>query len=217
MQSLPAGGAMVAVEAGEAEAGPLVEDLENVSLAAVNGPSPVVLAGTEDEVERVAAVLAAQGRRTHRLRVSHAFHSPLMDPILDRFRQVVAGLRFGQASIPMVSALTGGPVGESWRTPEYWVRHAREAVRFADALHALHDSGASLFVELGPDSTLSALAQNNLGDEIVTVPVLRGDRDEESTLLTALALLHVNGVSPRWSVLFDGVPATRVPLRPGSG
>ncbi|WP_177330180.1 type I polyketide synthase, partial [Streptomyces sp. F-1] len=125
MQALPAGGAMVAVQATEEEVLPHLT--EEVAVAAVNGPSSVVISGIEAEVLAIAGDFARQGRKTSRLKVSHAFHSPLMDPLLEDFARVVGGLVFNKPRVPVVSNLTGALV-ESY-TPEYWVRHVREAVR----------------------------------------------------------------------------------------
>ncbi len=214
MQALPTGGAMIAVQASEAEVVTLLDEQPAVSLAAVNGPSSVVLAGAVADVEQVAATLAAAGRWTRRLRVSHAFHSALMAPMLHEFRQVVAGLTFGETSIPMVSTLTGQPADELWRTPSYWVRHARGTVRFADAVKTLRADGTGLFVELGPDGVLSALTRDIVeedpADAVVAVPLLRAADSEATTALTALAQLHVRGVSPEWTALLGD--RGRVPL-----
>ncbi|GDY69734.1 hypothetical protein SAV14893_091270 [Streptomyces avermitilis] len=171
MQALPAGGAMVAVQATEEEVLPHLTD--GVSIAAVNGPSSVVVSGDETAALAIAAGFAEQGRKTSRLKVSHAFHSPLMDPMLAEFAEVVRGLAFEQPQLPVVSNLTGQPV-EAY-TPEYWVRHVRETVRFADSVRTLHDLGVKTFIEIGPGGVLSGMAQG-CADDIVTVPVLRADR-----------------------------------------
>ncbi|MET8681584.1 type I polyketide synthase [Streptomyces sp. NPDC004647] len=206
MQALPAGGAMVAVQATEGEVLPLLSG--EVSIAAVNGVSSVVISGAEQSVLEVGARLAEQGRRTSRLRVSHAFHSPLMAPMLDAFRTVAESLSFGAPRIAVVSNLTGGPASaEELCSPEYWVRHVREAVRFADGVRTMADRGVTTFLELGPDGVLSAMAQETAPQGAVVVPVLRKDRDEETTLVTALARLHVHGVSPRWPAFFAGTGA----------
>ncbi|MGA5824425.1 acyltransferase domain-containing protein, partial [Kitasatospora sp. NPDC094028] len=200
MQALPEGGAMLAVRATEDEVLPLLGDF--VSIAAVNGPSSVVVSGTQDAVAAIEARFA--DRKTTRLRVSHAFHSPLMDPMLEDFREVLNGLRYQAPSIPLVSNLTGG-LGADVTTPDYWVRHVRETVRFADGLHALREAGATAFVELGPDGVLTALAQQD--SDAPALPLLRRDRLEEHTLVTALARLHVTGVPVDWARLFDGTNA----------
>ncbi|WUK93123.1 SDR family NAD(P)-dependent oxidoreductase [Streptomyces sp. NBC_00358] len=207
MQALPAGGAMVAVQATEDEVLPYVTD--EVGIAAVNGPQSVVVSGAEDAVTAIAEVFRQQGRRTSRLKVSHAFHSPLMDPMLEEFAEVVRGLAFEEPRIPVVSNLTGR-LAEAY-TPEYWVRHVREAVRFADGVRTLHEMGVTSFVEIGPGGVLSALTQSCLDDaDVVTVPALHTDRPEPQALTLALGQLHAHGVSPDWQALFPG--ARRVDL-----
>ncbi|MCS0639897.1 type I polyketide synthase, partial [Streptomyces sp. LP05-1] len=159
MEALPGGGAMVAVEATEEEV--LSALTEGVSVAAVNGPSAVVISGDEDAVLAVAGGFAALGRKTSRLKVSHAFHSSLMEPMLAEFARVAEGLRFERPGIPVVSNVTGRLIEEY--TADYWVRHVREAVRFADGVRTLHELGVTTFVEVGPGGVLSALAQGCLG------------------------------------------------------
>ncbi|MFD7880598.1 acyltransferase domain-containing protein, partial [Streptomyces sp. NPDC059766] len=207
MQALPVGGAMVAVQAAEDEVLPYLTD--EVGIAAVNGPRSVVVSGAEDVVVAIGEAFREKGRKTSRLKVSHAFHSPLMEPMLEAFAEVVGGLVFNEPRIPVVSNLTGR-LAEPY-TPEYWVRHVREAVRFADGIETLHDLGVATFVEIGPGGVLSALAQGCLdGSDIITVPALRADRPEPQSVVTALAELHVHGVSPDWQALFPG--ARRVDL-----
>ncbi|MFI0781010.1 SDR family NAD(P)-dependent oxidoreductase, partial [Streptomyces sp. NPDC021212] len=211
MQALPAGGAMVAVEATEDEVVPLLSD--RVSMAAVNGPSSVVVSGDEDAVSEVAARLAEQGRKSSRLRVSHAFHSPLMSSMLDDFHAVAQGLEFGEPVIPVVSNLTGAlATAEELCSPEYWVRHVRETVRFADGVRALSEAGVRTFLELGPDGVLSALVRESAPDVAEVVPVLRKDRPEESAAVTALARLHVTGIAVDWRAFYTGTGARQVEL-----
>ncbi|WP_307661120.1 SDR family NAD(P)-dependent oxidoreductase [Streptomyces sp. V1I1] len=206
MQALPAGGAMVAVEATEQEILPLLT--EGTSIAAVNGPDAVVVAGVEDEA--LAVVARLEGRKTSRLRVSHAFHSPLMEPMLDEFRSVVEGLSFTEPRIPLVSNVTGQIADAGVVcTPEYWVRHVREAVRFGDGVTTLTQAGVTTLLELGPDGVLSGMATRT-APEVAAIPALRKDRGEEAALLTALARLHVAGVPIRWRELFEGTGASRV-------
>ncbi|UXY32455.1 SDR family NAD(P)-dependent oxidoreductase [Streptomyces sp. HUAS TT20] len=206
MQALPTGGAMVAVQAAEDEVLPHLTD--EVGIAAVNGPRSVVLSGAEDAVLGIAEVFTQQGRKTSRLKVSHAFHSPLMEPMLEEFAEVVRGLVFNEPRIPVVSNLTGR-LAEPY-TPEYWVQHVREAVRFADSIETLGDLGVTTFVEIGPGGVLSALAQA-CADDVVAVPVLRADRPERHALVSALAELHVHGVSPDWQALFAGAHRVTLP------
>ncbi|MGP4002629.1 type I polyketide synthase [Streptomyces sp. 8N706] len=211
MQALPAGGAMVAVQATEEEVAARLTD--GVSIAAVNGPEAVVIAGDETHVLRIAEELAAEGRKTQRLSVSHAFHSALMEPMLADFRRVAEGLSYEAPQIPIVSNVTGGLAAEDLVcSADYWVRHVRETVRFADGVRALEAEGASAFLELGPDGVLTAMARHTLDETVVAVPALRKDRPEETALLTALAHMHVAGVGVDWSGIFAGTGARRVDL-----
>ncbi|OKJ08049.1 beta-ketoacyl synthase [Streptomyces sp. CB00316] len=222
MQALPAGGAMVAVEATEAELAPLLDGREDeVSLAAVNGPRSVVVAGDESTTLEITAHFAGQGRRTSRLPVSHAFHSPLMEPMLADFRSVVATLTFHEPDMTVLSNLTGRPAGAELRTPDYWVRHVRHSVRFADGIGALRGENVDVLLELGPGSVLSAMAREGLGDTsadgdavrpLTVVPALRKDRPEEAALVTALGLLYAEGVPVDWRVFFAGTGARRIDL-----
>ncbi|WUK15714.1 type I polyketide synthase [Kitasatospora sp. NBC_00374] len=212
MQALPRGGAMVAVEAAEGEVLPLLTG--GVGIAAVNGPTSVVISGAEDAVLAVAGRLEAEGRRTKRLVVSHAFHSPLMDGMLDEFRSVASELTFEAPRIPIVSTLTGALVSDELTDPEYWVRHVREAVRFADAVQVLEGEGVRTFLELGPDGTLTAMAQRCLAEDTdaALTPALRRDRPEALSFTTALARLHVRGARLDWQAVFADLDARRVDL-----
>ncbi|NUT40539.1 MAG: type I polyketide synthase, partial [Thermoactinospora sp.] len=194
MQALPEGGAMLAIAAPEAAILPLLEGRSDVGIAAVNGPASVVISGSEAAVEEIAGLVDA---RTRRLKVSHAFHSPLMDPMLEAFEQVVSRLTFNEPSIPIMSNVTD---------PAYWVRHVRDAVRFADGVVA---SQANVFVEVGPDTTLTALAQQCV-DEGVFVPTARKDRDEVRSLVEALGTLHTHNVEISWASIVT--PARQVDL-----
>ncbi|WP_447009154.1 SDR family NAD(P)-dependent oxidoreductase [Saccharothrix hoggarensis] len=202
MQALPEGGAMVAVQATEDEVRPLLGD--RVSIAAINGPTAVVLSGDEDAVSAAAATFAERGRRTKRLRVSHAFHSAHMDPMLVEFRLVAENLTYHRPAVPIVSTVTGA-LADRLTEPGYWVEQVRQEVRFADAVATLRAQGVTNVVELGPDSVLSAMA----GDG---VPLMRAGRPEAETAIAALAELHGRGVAVDWEAFFAGTGATRVPL-----
>ncbi|MFJ1709797.1 SDR family NAD(P)-dependent oxidoreductase, partial [Kitasatospora sp. NPDC088346] len=209
MQALPRGGAMVAVQATEAEVVPLLTD--GVGIAAVNGPSSVVVSGVEDAVLAVVEQLGE--RKSKRLTVSHAFHSPLMDGMLDEFRSVAAGLTFSAPRIPIVSTLTGTLVSEELTDPEYWVRHVREAVRFADAIATLEAEGVTGYLELGPDAVLSALGPDCVtGTTAAFLPALHRSRPEGLALVAALAGLHVRGATVDWRAVLDGTGGRRIDL-----
>ncbi|MGW2621114.1 type I polyketide synthase, partial [Streptomyces sp. NPDC001500] len=213
MQTRPSTGAMVSIQASEDELTPFVG--ESVTVAALNGPASTVLAGDEDAVLEAAAHWAERGRRTKRLRVSHAFHSPHMDGMLAEFRRVAEGLAFAAPRIPVVSNETGALLTDAEaRSPEYWVRHARAAVRFLDGVRLLEAEGVTTLLELGPDGVLSAMARDCLrGASTVSVPLLRGgDRAEPDAAVAALAALYVRGVPMHWDRLATGAGARRVPL-----
>ncbi len=153
------------------------------------------------DVDTIAEHWRAEGRKATRLKVSHAFHSPLMDPMLDDFRTVLDSVSYETPTIPIVSTLTGKPVsGAELGSADYWVRHVRESVRFADAVV---DMGADVLVEIGPGGVLSALGQESLPDAAF-VPVLRGDRPEDNAVMTALAELDVRGVRVDWDAYYAG-------------
>ncbi|NED12677.1 type I polyketide synthase, partial [Streptomyces sp. SID9124] len=212
MQELPEGGAMAALEAAEEEVAPLLTG--RVSLAAVNGPRSVVVSGDEPDVLRIKEAFAARGRRTRRLTVSHAFHSPLMDPALDAFRRVAADVTYGAPRIPVVSNVTGRIAApEELASPDYWTRHIRDAVRFHDGLRTLRDEGVRVFVELGPDAVLTAMARETLGEgDPAPLSVLRRGRPEPETLVAALAGAQVRGARVDWAGALADRGGRPVPL-----
>jgi polyketide synthase 12 len=197
MQALPEGGAMIAVQATEEEVRPLL--VHGVGIAAVNGPMSMVISGVEDKVSAIAGQLRADGRRVHQLTVSHAFHSPLMDPMIDEFGTVAAGLAVGSPTIPIVSNLTGQLAADDFASPAYWKRHIREAVRFADSVRFVHSAGANRFLEVGPSSGLTASVEESLPDApVITMSALRKDRPEPVTLTNAVAQGFVAGMDVDW-------------------
>ncbi|MFI2214644.1 type I polyketide synthase, partial [Streptomyces sp. NPDC020141] len=209
MQALPTGGVMIAIQASEEEVLPLLTD--RVSIAAINGPQSVVVAGDEDAALAVVAHFA--DRKTKRLTVSHAFHSPHMDGMLDAFREVAEGLSYEAPRIPVVSNLTGALVTDEMSSPDFWVRHVREAVRFLDGIRALEAAGVTSYIELGPDGVLSALAQECVErEDVAFTPVLRNGRPEAETAVTALAQAHIRGKAVDWKAYFAGTSGRRVEL-----
>ncbi|WP_442906086.1 SDR family NAD(P)-dependent oxidoreductase [Kitasatospora sp. NBC_00458] len=215
MQALPAGGAMVSVRAELARVEEVLAGFGGrVGVAAVNGPRSVVVSGEADAVAEVSAALVAEGCKTRELNVSHAFHSPLMDPMLEEFGRVLEGVEFGAPRIPVVSNVTGELASDVLCEPGYWVRHVREAVLFHEGVRALYGAGARAFVEVGPDGVLTAMAADTLEDSdgVVCVAVQRRDRPEPLALVQGVAEAFVNGVAVDWSRLFDGQGARRVDL-----
>jgi mycoketide-CoA synthase len=197
MQALPAGGAMIAVQATEEEVRPLLTT--GVGIAAVNGPASVVISGAEEAVIAIAEQFRADGRRVHQLAVSHAFHSPLMDPMADELGTVAAGLAIGRPTIPIVSNVTGQLAGDDFASAAYWKRHVREAVRFADNVRFVHSAGGNRFLEVGPSSGLTASIEESLADTaVVTMSALRNDRPEPIALTNAVAQGFVAGMEVDW-------------------
>ncbi|MGV9823818.1 SDR family NAD(P)-dependent oxidoreductase, partial [Nocardia xishanensis] len=211
MQALPAGGAMVAVGASEIDVLPLLT--EGVSIAAINGPSSVVLSGVEDAVAAVVEVCVERGWRTHRLRVSHAFHSALMEPMLTEFASVVEGLTFARPTMPLVSTVTGARVTDEMSAPSYWVGQVRDTVRFADAVAAMAGMGVSRFAEVGPDAVLTPMVAQTLDDGAAAVVALaRRDNADPSTVLSGVAGLFVSGAAVDWAGFYAGSGGRRIDL-----
>ncbi|MCM3925498.1 SDR family NAD(P)-dependent oxidoreductase, partial [Frankia sp. AiPs1] len=235
MAGLPAGGAMAALSLSAHDTGALLVGVEGtVTIAAVNGPRATVVSGDERAVAEVVRRAAAGGARTRRLPVSHAFHSPLMEPMLAEFHNTVAGLTMSAPTAVFVSDLTGQPVtAATLATADYWVRHAREAVRFAPAVQALYEAGVRGFLELGPDTVLATMAADTLTElstagtdgtdgtddtarvaEFVTLATQRRDRPEPEVLAAALGALHTAGGRVDWATYFGPGPRVDLPTYP---
>ncbi|MGP3937923.1 type I polyketide synthase [Nonomuraea sp. KM88] len=216
MQALPAGGAMLAVAAPEEDVLPLLEGRTGrTGIAAVNAPGAVVVSGSEADIDEIAEALAGRQVRTRRLRVSHAFHSPLVEPMLEEFGQVAGSLTYHEPAIPVISDVTGRKAEAGQLTDaRYWVDHVRQAVRFADAVTAARAGGATVFVEIGPDGTLTSLARQTLdGDDAAAfVTAARKDRDEARAFAEALGHLHCRGVTVDWNAYFADACPRRVDL-----
>ncbi|ARX88035.1 hypothetical protein SMD44_07521 [Streptomyces alboflavus] len=219
MQEVPGSGAMVAVRATEAEILPdVTAHADELALAAVNGPASVVVSGTESAVLELAGRWRERGRKTRRLRVSHAFHSPHTDAMLDEFGQVAGKLTFHAPRVPIVSDVTGDiATAAELCSPEYWVRHARATVRFHDGVRRLVAAGARTFVEVGPSGTLTAMAQDCLAEQppgtgTVLIAPARAGRPEAEMARTAVSEAFAHGARVDWTPFFAGTGARRVDL-----
>jgi acyl transferase domain-containing protein len=211
MGALPAGGAMVALRATEQDVRALLGD--GVDIAAVNGPTSVVVSGDEEPVLALAERIVSTGGKARGLAVSHAFHSARMDGVLAEFRRIARTVRYHPPTVPVMSTLTGLPAtGDDLRSPDYWVRHVREPVRFHDAVRWLEGAGVRDYLELGPDGVLAAMARDCLTGDATVIPTMRAGRPEVRTLLTALADLHVDGSTPDWAAVLADTGARRVDL-----
>jgi acyl transferase domain-containing protein len=213
MGALPVGGAMAAVQAAEAEVRESLEDLGGrLVVAAVNGPTAVVVSGDADAVEEW--LPRWRDRKVTRLRVSHAFHSPRMEPMLDGLRSVAAGLAFGEPRIAVVSNLTGKVMSGELADPGYWADHVRQPVRFSDGIDVLRREGVTRFLELGPDAVLTAMASQSLdpdGDNgTVLAAALRAGAPEAAEFAGFLVRAHLAGLSVDWRAFYQGSGARRV-------
>ncbi|WP_370024313.1 SDR family oxidoreductase [Planotetraspora sp. GP83] len=212
MQSLDEG-AMAAVTLPEELLWPILGDAADI--AAVNAPGVCVISGTHEAVADVTEALAVEGVVARPLHTSHAFHSRMMDPILDRFRERVAEVKLSPPAIPYVSNVTGTWVGDAEATdPDYWVRHLRGCVRFSDSLRLLTTDGDRALVEVGPGRTLSALVAAH-SQEAVVVTAMRHpqqDRDDVRVALEAVGQVWAAGAPVDWDAFWSAEERRTVPL-----
>ncbi|WP_435838040.1 type I polyketide synthase, partial [Streptomyces chrestomyceticus] len=202
MQELPPGGAMAAINAAESAVVASLDEVSGeVAVAAVNGPESVVVSGAAEAVDAVVELWRGRGCRVRRLRVSHAFHSPAMDPVLDELRTVAEGLEFRRPEVMWAGALTGDLMPDP--QAGYWPAQTRQAVRFADAVATLAAEGISVFLEVGPDGSLSSLGPDAVaaveGAEPAFLPLQRRDDEGTAGLLTGLARAFTHGASVDWT------------------
>lgn len=218
MQELPPGGAMVSLEASEAELRPLLAQRTDViEIAAINGPTSTVISGEEDAVLALAQVIEARGRRATRLQVSHAFHSPRMDAMLAGLRSVASRLVFHPPQLAIVSGVTGRLASAAELcSADYWVRQARQPVRFLDGMQLLEAEGITTCLELGPQGALCTLGRECVSSavaaQVVFLPSLRRERPEAETLLSALGAVHLRGHAIDWQAYFASLTSRRVTL-----
>ncbi|MDX2819533.1 type I polyketide synthase [Streptomyces ipomoeae] len=196
MQSLPSGGAMITTTAPAETVAKLLT--ERTAVAAYNSPTNTVISGDTDEISAIRDTLIEQGHRARELKVSHAFHSPLMDPILDEFAAIADTVTYEEPRIPLITAAEGDPL-----TPDYWARHIRDSVRFEQTIRTLADQGVTTYLELGPTPHLTSAANDTVGTP-ACVPTLRADDPEPRALLTAVAVLHTRGIPLDWPALLPG-------------
>ncbi|MFG1701542.1 SDR family NAD(P)-dependent oxidoreductase [Nonomuraea sp. NPDC049309] len=201
MQALPSGGAMAAIGCGEDQIAPVLAGHDRVAVAAVNAPGAIVVSGAAAQVDQIVAWAREQGFRTRPLRVSHAFHSPLMEPMLAEFEQVVAGLTLRRPEPALISNVSGALAGEEVTEPGYWVEHVRRPVRFADSVATLQEQGVTCFIEAGPDAQLTPMVEQTLthDDAPAVVPLIRRDRDEVAYLAEALGTAWAGGTDVDWT------------------
>lgn len=205
MQALDAPGAMVAIEATPDEMAPALAGLEHlVRLAAINGPASVVVSGDEQTCLAVAGRWRESGRRTHRLPVSHAFHSPLMEPMLADFAAEVKTAACNTPKIPFATNLAGSADDLSWGDPEYWIEQIRQPVRFIATIKRIEERGVSTYLEVGPDAVLSAMTQQCVSaPEVSVIALHHGHRPEPDALVACLAQAWAAGVPVDWAALFS--------------
>ncbi|WP_307840349.1 type I polyketide synthase [Streptomyces sp. G44] len=207
MQKVGERGAMLAVRVGETDVSALLGPYRRVGVAAVNGPDSVVVSGLRDEVHALRDRLAEGGTSAKLLDVDHAFHSPLMDPVLAEFAESIGELSAGEMAIPVVSTRLGRDATlQELSSAAYWVAHVREPVRFHDAVECARAAGANVFLEVGPGATLTSITKEafagaGVSDALVVSAARRG-RPGAAALTDALAHLHVRGVPVRWEALF---------------
>ncbi|MEH2361779.1 type I polyketide synthase [Nostoc sp.] len=203
MQSLPATGTMVAVFAEQEQVKQIIQPYSHqVAIAAINGPQHCVISGESQAIEAISAILQAKKITTKQLKVSHAFHSPQMEPMLAAFEQVARQISYSTPQIELIANLTGQPANQSIATPEYWCNHVRQTVQFAASLDTLIQKGCELLVEIGAKPTLLGMIRQCLTPEmmeqVALLPSLRANTDDWQQLLQSLGQLYVHGVSIDW-------------------
>ena len=180
-------------------------------IAAFNGPTHVVLSGDLEAIDRLASSLDQEGISSRKLQVSQAFHSPLMQPMVETFFSAAQLIQYSKPTIPIISNVTHEPIGDALASAEYWCQHILEPVHFSQSIQALFDQGLSIFVEIGPKPTLLNLAQSGLlqdqsvssaAGEFLWLPSLHPRRSDSVQLLESLAQLHCRGVWVDWEA-FD--------------
>ena len=200
MQQLPDGGEMVAVMASEEKVNQLIASYtEKVALAAINGPQSVVISGTAEAVRTVKEILETEGIKTKQLQVSHAFHSPLIEPMLAEFETAANQITYHYPRIPLISNVTGTRAADSITIASYWVNHVRQPVKFAQSMETLHQEGYEVFLEIGPKPILLGMGRECLmGTKKLWLPSLRPGKPDWLQVLQSIGQLYVRGVKVDW-------------------
>lgn len=212
MQSLPSTGEMVAVIASEAKVRELMGVDAAVTIGVENGPEAVVLSGESGAMSRIVRSMESEGIKTKKLVVSHAFHSPLMEPMLAKFEAAAKQVRYNQPQIPIISNVTGLKADESIATAKYWVNHIREPVRFAQEMRSIEELGLEVFLEIGPKPVLLGMGRECIQGKKVWLPSLRTGKKEWQQILESLGKLYVQGFKINWQGVEKGYTHQKVVL-----
>ncbi|NEO42202.1 MAG: SDR family NAD(P)-dependent oxidoreductase [Moorea sp. SIOASIH] len=208
MQQLPSGGEMVSVMASESKVQSIIQPYVDkvalakpaVGIAAINGPKSIVISGETEAIGDIIKSLESEEIKTKRLQVSHAFHSPLMSPMLAEFEKVANQLTFNKPRIPVISNVTGARADDSIASAKYWVNHVSQPVRFAEGMKTLHEQDYQVFLEIGPKPILLGMGIQCLPEGVgVWLPSLRPGVDEWQQMVSSLGQLYVQGIHVDWS------------------
>ena len=201
MQALPTGGEMMAVLASQNHVQKVLESYgDAVAIAAINGSQSVVISGTSEAIGAICKTLQAQGRKTRALQVSRAFHSPLMEPMLGEFESIASEIKYNKPHISIISNVTGEVAKNDITTPQYWVRHVRQPVKFAFGMDTLYQQGYKIFVEIGAKPILLGMGRQCLPEDAgIWLPSLNPRSRDWQQMLISLGQLYAQGVAVNWS------------------
>jgi len=214
MQSLPKNGKMLAIIADVAKVQSAIQaDQKNLAIAAINGPKNVVISGREDVISAISSTLKVEGIKTKILPVSHAFHSPLMEPILDEFATIAAEISYAQPYVPLISNVTGQVIKDEITTPQYWVNHLRQTVKFAESIQTLHQHDCDILLEIGPKTTMLSMARHCLPENnLLYLPSLQPGQEDWQQLLHSLRQMYLQGAKINWTEFDRDYPRNKVTL-----
>ncbi|MDY7007684.1 MAG: type I polyketide synthase [Cyanobacteriota bacterium] len=200
MQKLPSGGEMVSVMASESQVTEAIKEYSSqVTIAAINGPESIVISGESAAIRSICSFFESEGIKTKQLQVSHAFHSPLMEPMLVEFEQVAKEITYNQPQIKLISNVTGTEVGGEITTAKYWVGHVYQPVKFAQSMKTLESEGYETFIEIGPKPILLGMGRQCVKEDVGEwLPSLRPGVDEWQQMLSSLGKLYVQGIQIDW-------------------